>query len=118
MKETQSNVASLYAHQFKFQFKNAGTDVYFETSEQHKSATNASILQDNEDIGKILLYLKQLLPFTEDGSLRNIAMGVIANEVLNNNMFLAFGKTIVDKMEGKDVFKCSLKRSNENICQS
>ena len=105
LRETQSNVASLYAHQFKFQFKNAGTDVYFETSEQRKSATNASILQDNEDIGKILLYLKQIRDF-------------IANEVMNNNMFLAFGKTIVDKMEGKDVFKYSLKRSNENICQS
>ena len=45
-------------------------------------------------------------------------MGVIVNEVVNNNMFLAFGKRIVDKMEGKDVFKYSLKRSNENICHS
>ena len=49
------------------------TDVYFETSEQHKSASNARILRDNEDIGKVLSYLKQISPFTKDGSLRNIA---------------------------------------------
>ena len=59
-----------------------------------------------------LLYLKQISPFTDDGSLRNIATGVIANKGVNN-MFLAFGKTIVEKMEGKDVFKYSLKRSEK-----
>ena len=32
------------------------TDVYFETSEQHQSATNARILWDKENIGKVLSY--------------------------------------------------------------
>ena len=89
------------------------TDFYSETSEQHKSATNARILQDNEDIGKLLSYLKQTSPFTEDGSLRNIATGAIADEGVNVDMFFAFGKTIVKKMDGKDFFKYSLKCSEK-----
>ena len=32
------------------------TDVYFETSEQHESATNARILRDNEEIGKVYYF--------------------------------------------------------------
>ena len=81
------------------------TNVYFETSEQHKSAANARILRDNEDIGKVLSYLKQISSFTEDGSLKSIATGVLADEGVIVDMFLAFGKTIVEKMEGKGVFK-------------
>ena len=35
--------------------------------------------------------------------IRNIATGVIADEVVNVDIFLAFGKTTVEKIEGKDV---------------
>ena len=35
-------------------------DVYFETTEQHQSATNARILYDNEDFRNVLSYLKQI----------------------------------------------------------
>ena len=38
---------ALYAHQLNFNLKTQElTDVYFETSKQHKSATNARILWD------------------------------------------------------------------------
>ena len=35
------------------------TEVYFKTSEQYKSAKNARISRDNEDIRKVLSYVKQ-----------------------------------------------------------
>ena len=54
--------------------------------------SNARIPQDNDDIRKILLYLKQVSPFAEDSSSKgSIATSIIANEV--------------EKMEGKDVFR-------------
>ena len=71
------------------------TEVYFETSEQHRSATNAIFVRDNEDITKVLSFLKQISPFAEDGLLRNIATGVIADVSVHADMVLAFRKTIV-----------------------
>ena len=88
------------------------TDVFFETNEQHKSARNARILRDNKSIRKVLSYLKQNIT-TWMVILKNIASGVIADEGLNVDMFLVFGKTIVEKMEGKDISKYSLKRSEK-----
>ena len=58
---------SLYGHQFNFNLKMQElNDIYFKASEQHKSAANARILRDNEDTGKVLSYLKQISPFTEN----------------------------------------------------
>lgn len=40
-----------------------------------------------------------------DNPLRNIDTGAIAYEDVNNDMFLSLGKTLVEKMEWKNVFK-------------
>ena len=60
--------------------------------------SDAKISPDKEDIRKVLLYLKQVLPYDKDNSLvGSIATSIIANEV--------------EKMKGKNIFKYSLKRT-------
>ena len=62
--------------------------------------SDAKISLDKEDIRKVLLYLKQVLPFDKDNSLvGSIATSIIANEV--------------EKMKGKNIFKYSLKRTEK-----
>ena len=58
--------------------------------------SDAKISPDKDDIRKVLLHLKQVLPFDKDSSLvGSIATSIIANEV--------------EKMKGKNIFKYSLK---------
>ena len=62
--------------------------------------SDARISQDDNDIRKALWYLKQVSPFAEgNNSIGSITTSAIANEV--------------EKMEGKDVCKYSLKRSEK-----
>ena len=65
--------------------------------------SDARISRDNDDIAKIL----------SDSSLKSVATGVIADEGFAVDQYFAFGRIIVEKMEGKVVFKYSLKRSEK-----
>ena len=62
--------------------------------------SDGGVSPDNDDIRKVIWYLKQASPFTEDNSWA----GSIATSVITNK---------VENMEGKIVFKYSLKRSEK-----
>lgn len=64
-----------------------------------EKANDARSSRDNDDVRKVLWYVKQDSPFPEDNSsVVSIATSVIANEV--------------EKLEEKDVFKYILKHSH------
>lgn len=89
------------------------TEVLYETSEQHKSTKNSRINRDREDANKILGCLQQLNVFDGESSLRNISTGVVADMNVNVDSFYKIGEHIVEKIDGKDVFQCTIKRTDK-----
>jgi hypothetical protein len=89
------------------------TNTFYETSEQHKNISNTRVSQDRNDTDTVLSSLRQISPFAEEMSLRNIATGVVANKDVNVDQFYAHGESVIKKMQGCDVFRYTLKRSEK-----
>ena len=52
--------------------------------------------------------------YTEDEGLKNIVTGVIADESVNVHLFQANGEELLQKMEGKEIFNYTFKRSERS----
>jgi len=83
----------------------------FVTSEQHKEVTASRMRRDHADLEKIADKFQAFSPFSDDASLRNIIIGLNANEDVNVHNLFTIGEQTVAKMEGQPVFSFSYKRN-------
>ena len=85
----------------------------FSTCEQHKDLTKARLNKDQSDLIKIREELKLHNLLNHDFELRNIIMGVEANENVNVDKYEAIGQKLIDKMIGKLAIAYSFKRKEK-----
>ena len=85
----------------------------FVGSEQHKTTSNIRIEKDLSDIKKIKEAFKELTPFSDDSSLRNIANGVTANSHVNVDNFMEVGSNIINKLQNTNIFSAKLKKGDK-----
>ena len=91
------------------------TSRIYTTSEQHKEETKSRIGRDQDDFQKVSDAFQTFPPFCGPQPLHNIVTGVNATRDVNVQDMFALGKSIVNKMEGHDVFSYSYKRSMKAI---
>ena len=91
------------------------TGVGFHTSEQHKETSNSRKKRDKMDTLKILSFLQERNPFSEDISLRNIETGVTADASVNVDKAKEIGTKIIESMAGKNIVDFTFKKSNQAI---
>ena len=72
--------------------------------------------RDTEDTLKLISFLIERNPF-EDGYLRNIATGEVADEKVNVDQAQAMGEVILEKITGQLVYSYSFTNGIEIICQ-
>ena len=95
------------------------TGVGFHTSEQHKETSNSRKKRDKMDTLKILSFLQERNPFSEDISLRNIETGVTADASVNVDKAKEIGTKIIESMAGKNCrfYFQEIKSSNHFECK-
>ena len=70
------------------------------------------------DTLKILSFLQERNPFTDDKSLRNIETGVTAESSVNVDQAKEIGMMIIESMAGKNILDYTFKKSNHAITLS
>lgn len=88
------------------------TNVTFTTSEQHKDLSAARQNRDSKDVKKLIGFLKDKKPFEDQGSLRNIVTGIVADEKVNVTQAKEIGEKILNGMIGKEVYNYSLRKKD------
>lgn len=93
------------------------TSQEYHTSDQHKDCSKSRMERDNKDLHTIFLFLKDRIPLTdsEDGMLRNIANGIVAEKHVNVEKAKQCGEEIIQNMIGKNVSEYSFKKSKQAV---
>ena len=84
-------------------------------SEQHIDLSEARIKHDHKDIENVLAFLNTFSPCNDvtDGKLCNIVSGVVADLIVNVHDLVSVGNSIVDYMDGKEIFFYSVRIKNK-----
>lgn len=94
------------------------TSSTFITSEQHKDMSQTRQKKDMADTMKLLTFLTSQNPFEDNTTLRNIATGVTADDVVNAERAKEVGDKILKDMEGKNVEQHSFTKKSQVITLS
>ena len=89
------------------------TNVLYTTSEQHETAALSQLKRDEQIFLKIQEKSKHFSPFLDEITLQNIFNGVVSHENVNVKNFFEMWSSLINKMQGKNVFKFSFKRSDK-----
>ena len=89
-----------------------------QTSLQHHETGDAGVERDRSDIWAIVHFLHGRSPFSEDPSLRNIANGMVAAEIVNVDKAKEIGRVILEKMHGKSAKDFVFRRSDQAVTLS
>ena len=89
------------------------TNVLYTTSEQHETAALSQLKRDEQIFLKIQEKSKDFSPFLDEITLQNIFNGVVSHENVNVKKFFEMWSSLINKMQGKNVFKFSFKRSDK-----
>ena len=90
------------------------TGVQYHTSDQHQEMGVSRQKRDTEDTLKLISFLIERNPF-EDGNLRNIAIGEVADEKVNVDQAQAMGEVILEKISGQLVYSYSFTKKGMPI---
>ena len=85
-------------------------DVFYTSSEQHKSIGKTRLKRDIKDTEKIIT---QLSPFNENEFFINITNGNVADKSANVDDFYSLGSTVVSKMYGQNIFEYTFKHKDK-----
>ena len=87
--------------------------VTYETSDQHKEMSKARQTRDVSDALKLIRYLEERDPFTQNTSLLNIANGMTAQEGVNIEHSRDIGDKILESMVGKSVEDFTFQKADQ-----
>ena len=91
------------------------TGTKYVSSEQHKECSDARRDRDCKDVGRLLDFLEDRNPFTEDTELRSIASGVVADKKVNADAGRRVGEKIIEQMGNQIVREFTFKRKDQIV---
>jgi len=87
----------------------------FASSEQHKDCSESRMNRDDGDVQRLVEFLEERNPFSEDADLRSIATGVVADKGVNVDEARKVGQKVIERMVGKPVSEFSFKKKEQVV---
>ena len=86
------------------------TQIGYNSCVHHKDLTDARMKRDLRDGDLLAAKLTEFSPYATDSILHNIIIGVVAAKNINVHELFSVEQSLVQKLQGKQVFKFAFKR--------